>query len=139
MNTFHEWHHKIIVRLLLYDSFICVKLLTHTHNHFTALWILSGTTWVSRYQKKHSPTHTYRGHQSFLICVLHLLLSVASSCSVYVPDNLFHNLPSFLRSTSWPGTLNFILHTCHPIIVFFSLHMPIPLLPVCCSNEESVG
>ena len=26
----------------------------HTHNHFTALWILSGTTRVSRYQKKHS-------------------------------------------------------------------------------------
>jgi len=36
---------------------------THTHtNHFTALWILSGTTRVSRYQKKHSPTHTYHGH-----------------------------------------------------------------------------
>ena len=25
-----------------------------------ALWILSGKTRVSRYQKKHSPTHTYR-------------------------------------------------------------------------------
>jgi len=24
---------------------------THTHNHFTALWTLSGTTWVSQYQK----------------------------------------------------------------------------------------
>jgi len=24
---------------------------THTHNHFMALWILSGTTRVSRYQK----------------------------------------------------------------------------------------
>jgi len=36
---------------------------THTHNCFMALWILSGTTWVSRYQKKHSPTHTDRGHQ----------------------------------------------------------------------------
>jgi len=29
---------------------------THTHNRFTALWNLSGTTRVSRYQKKHSPT-----------------------------------------------------------------------------------
>jgi len=29
---------------------------THTtHNRSTALWILSGTTRVSRYQKKHSP------------------------------------------------------------------------------------
>jgi len=36
---------------------------THTQNCFTALWILFGTTWVSRYQKKHSPTHTHRGHQ----------------------------------------------------------------------------
>jgi len=32
---------------------------THTHNRFTALWILSGTIWVSWYQKKHSPTDTY--------------------------------------------------------------------------------
>jgi len=32
-------------------------------NRFMALWILSGTTRVSQYQKKHSPTHTYRGHQ----------------------------------------------------------------------------
>jgi len=31
---------------------------THTHNRFTALWILIGTTRVSRYQKKHSPTPT---------------------------------------------------------------------------------
>ena len=29
---------------------------THTYNRFTALWNLSGTTRVSRYQKKHSPT-----------------------------------------------------------------------------------
>ena len=52
---------------------------THTHNRFTALWILSGTTWLSRCQKKHSPTHTYHGHQSSLICFLHLLRSMASS------------------------------------------------------------
>jgi len=25
----------------------------HTHNHFMALWTLSGTTWVSQYQKVH--------------------------------------------------------------------------------------
>jgi len=34
---------------------------------------------VSRYQKKHSPTNTYRGHQSSLICFLHLLRSMVSS------------------------------------------------------------
>jgi len=40
---------------------------------------LSRTTWVSRYQKKHSPTHTYPDHQSSFICFLHLLRSMASS------------------------------------------------------------
>ena len=49
------------------------------YNHFTALWTLSGTTRVSQYEKKHSPTHTYCGHQSSLICFLHLLRSMASS------------------------------------------------------------
>ena len=52
---------------------------THTHNHFTALWILSGTTRMSQYQKKHLPAHTHRGHQSFLICFIHLLRTMASS------------------------------------------------------------
>jgi len=40
-------------------------LLLH-YNRFTALWILSGTTQVSRYQKKRSSTHTHCGHQSSL-------------------------------------------------------------------------
>jgi len=44
-----------------------------------ALWILSGTSQVSRYQKKQSPIHTYRGHQSSLICFLHVIQSMASS------------------------------------------------------------
>jgi len=44
-----------------------------------ALWILTRTTRVSLYQKKHSLTHTYCGHQSSLICILHLLRSMASS------------------------------------------------------------
>jgi len=65
----------------------------HTHNHFTALWILSGTTRVSQYQKKYSPTHTHRGHQSFLICFIHLLihgiLPVQSTClTVFFPQSL---------------------------------------------------
>jgi len=34
---------------------------------------------VSRYQKKHSPTHTNRGHQSSVICFLHLSQSMTSS------------------------------------------------------------
>jgi len=31
---------------------------THTHNRLTALWTLTRITQMSRYQKKHSPTHT---------------------------------------------------------------------------------
>jgi len=52
--------------------------------------------------------------------------------SIHVLYSLFHNLSrSLLWSTSWPGTLHFTLHTfLHPIIVFFSQHMPIPLQPV---------
>ena len=62
---------------------------THTHNHFTALWILSRTTRVSWYQKKHSPTHTYRGHQSSLICFIHLLRSMASSLFNLAPSTSY--------------------------------------------------
>jgi len=86
---------------------------THTqiHNCFTAHWILSGTTRVSRYQKKHSTTHTYCGHKACLICFLHLLQSndivpIQSTCLIV----LLHNLSAgFLWSTSWPGTFHFIL------------------------------
>ena len=95
---------------------------------------LSGTTQVSWYQKKHSPTHTYPDQSSF-ICFLHLLRSIASSippCLIYVPDSFLHNLsPSPLWSTTWSGTLHFILHTfLHLIIVFFSQYMLISTQPV---------
>jgi len=40
----------------LEGRFPTASLSTHTHNRFTALWNLSGTTRVSWYQKKHSPT-----------------------------------------------------------------------------------
>jgi len=58
----------------------------------------------------------------------HGILRIQSTCSAV----FFHNLsPSFLWSTSWRGTLHFILHTfLHPIIIFFSQHMPIPSQPV---------
>jgi len=107
---------------------------SHTHNHFTALWILSGATQVRRYQKKHSPTHTYRGHQSSLSASSIYYDPWHPLCSIYVPDSLldfYHNISPSFWSTSWPSTLHFILHTfLHPIIVFFSPHVPIPLQPV---------
>jgi len=85
-----------------------------------ALCIFSGTTQVSQYQKKHSPTHTYCGRQSSLICFLHLTRSMESSMfSLHTWQSFSTISPSFLCSTSWPGTLQFILHTfLHPIIDF---------------------
>ena len=69
----------------------CTPTPTHTHSHFAALWILSRTTWVSWYQKKHSPTHTCHGHQSSFI---YSTPSIHCNpwhlpCSIYVPDSLF--------------------------------------------------
>jgi len=59
----------------------------------------------------------YLLHPSFTI---HGILLVQFTCLAV----FFHNLcPSFLWSTSWPGTLHFILHIfLHPIIVFFAAH-----------------
>jgi len=60
-----------------------------------------------------------------LSITIHGILPVQSTCLTVI----FHYLsPSFLWSTSWPSTLNFIFHTfLYPIIVFFSQHMSIPL------------
>jgi len=82
------------------------------HNHFTALCILSGTTRVSQYQKKHSPTHTYCviNHPYLLLPsnTIHGILTVQSTCLTV----FFHNLsPSFLWSTSCPGTLYKVTRT----------------------------
>ena len=99
---------------------------------------MSGTTRLNRYQKKHSPTHTYHGHQSFLICFIHQLRSMASSLFNLTHLTIFfHNLcPSVLWSTSWPGTLDFILHTfLRPIIVFFLQHGPYHCNLFRCSTE----
>ena len=51
---------------------------SHTHTQpFNGL--LSGTTRVGRYQKKHSPTHTHPDHRTSFIIFLHLHRSMASS------------------------------------------------------------
>jgi len=55
---------------------VILQLLLLYYNHFMALWMLFGFTRVSRYRKKHSPTHTSRDHQSSFICFLHLHLVV---------------------------------------------------------------
>ena len=61
-----------------------VRWVTHMHTHaelFNGLW--SGTTWVGRYQKKHSPTHTHPDHQTSFIIFLHLQRSMASSLFIW--------------------------------------------------------
>jgi len=51
-----NWYKKKIFQVCQpnrYHTLTCTH--THTHNQFMALWILSGTTRVRRYWKKHSP------------------------------------------------------------------------------------
>jgi len=65
---------------LSYDQWPLQDAHTHTRTHtqpLNGLW--SGTTWVSRFQKKHSPTHTHPDHRTSFTNFLHLLRSIASS------------------------------------------------------------
>ena len=81
-----------------------------------------------------SITHSHLSWSSIILYLLppsfmmHGILLVQFTCLTV----FFHNLsPSFLWSTSWPGTLHFILHTfLPPVIVLFLQHMPIPSQPV---------
>jgi len=111
-------------------------LLNYYYNHFTARWTLSGTTRMSRYQKKHSPAHTYRGHQSSLICFPHLLRSMVSSllnlCTWQsfstISLRVFFDLPLGLApSTSYSihfftQSLSFLQHmaiSSQPILLYY--------------------
>jgi len=80
-RVFPDKFHRAVKRLCVCTSVIMHKnIFKHIHTElFYGSWILSWTTRVSWYQKKHSPTFTYRGHQSYLICFIHLLRSMASS------------------------------------------------------------
>ena len=52
----------------------------HTHTHTQPFnGLLSGTTRVGQYQKKHSPAHTHPDHRTSFIIFLHLQRSMASS------------------------------------------------------------
>ena len=94
-------------------------------NNNSCLRPFSGTTRVSRYQKKHSPTHHPDHHPTF-ISFFHLPRSIASSLfKLSALQSFLHNLsPCPLWSTSWSGALYIIFHTfLHPISVFFSQHV----------------
>jgi len=73
---------------------------TRTHKRFMALWILSGTTQVSQYQKKHLLCHIYRGHQLSLTCFIWSATSfffltghVSLPCNILLCAQLLYNLP----------------------------------------------
>ena len=94
----------------------------HTHNHLTTLCPgLPG--WAGTRRNIHPLTPILIiGHPLSTFSIywdpLHPL------CSVYVLDSLS---PGPLWSSSWSGTLYFILQAfLHAIIIFFSQHMPIP-------------
>ena len=91
---------------------VCHITHTHTHNRFTALWNLSGTTRVSRYQEKHSPTHTHRGHQSSQSAspstVNHGILRIQSTCSAV----FFHNLSPLHTPYFFTQSLSSFRSTC---------------------------
>jgi len=119
----------------------CVHSLLLPHFTTTTTTVLRPFVWDypgEPVPEETSPTHTYPDHRPSFISFLHLLRSIASSlfnlrawqsfCTISV--QVFFGLPL------WPGTLHFILHTfLHPIIVFFSQHMPIPSQPVLLSTE----
>ena len=55
------------IYICLFIAFVINVAITHTHTQpfYCSLdFVRDGTIRVSRYQKKHSPTRTYRGHQS---------------------------------------------------------------------------
>jgi len=78
---------------------------------FTMAWHWwAGTTRVSWYQKKHSPTHTYPDHQPSFISFLHRLHSIASSLFNKMLDSLFAQ-PLSKSSLLYLLLLNPALHT----------------------------
>jgi len=107
---------------------------THTHTHTTVLR-LSGFSagQPGRAGKKHSPTHTIVPYLLPPSITIHG--PWYPHCSIYVPESLSHNLsPSFLCSTSWPGTLNFV-HFFIQSLSSFRSTCPYHHNLFCCSTE----
>jgi len=106
---------SVLVQLISDDFWQCFK--KYYYSHFIALWILSRTIQVGRYQKKHSPTHTYRGHHSSLICFLHLLRSMTSSLFNVYAWQLFCTISVQVFMVWHPP-----LHTVHTLYIFSPSH-----------------
>ena len=113
----------IFIILAQVNSLMCVMLLLYRmHTHTTVKRLLSGTTRVGRYQKKHPPTQ----HPSWSSDILYQLppftmirsiLCVQFTCLTVLFDNLS---PGPLWSSCWSWALYFIPHEfLHPVIIFF--------------------
>jgi len=115
------------------DSILCFILL-----HFTALWIMSGTTWVSRYLKKHSPTHIHLSWSSVIPYLLPPWRSMASSLFNLLAWQSFSTI-----SVQVFFSLPVGLATCTSYSIHFftqslsSFHCTCPYLcnMFCCSTE----
>ena len=84
-------HYQVFVCLC-----VCMYVCTHTHTQpFNGP--LSGTTRVSQYQKKHSPTHTHPDQQTSFINFLHLLRSIPAS--LLLLDENFYYSNHILKNT----------------------------------------
>jgi len=74
--------------LIYFSQLIVTKKLVQLRPFYGSLGFVRDKP-VSLYQKKHSPTDTYHGHQQSLICFLHLLRFMHPPCSIHAPDSLF--------------------------------------------------
>ena len=114
---------SVIVQTVISKLLQCTH--THTHNRLTGLcpWLLRWTILEETF------THSHQPWSSNILYQLSPFTAIQQHppCSIYVLESPFHNLfPGPLWSTSWSGTFCFVLHTfLHPIIIFFSPHMPV--------------
>ena len=110
---------------------------THTHTHICLTAFVRDNP--GRPLPEETLTHSHPTWSSDILYYLppfttiHGILFVHFTCLTILSGNL---LPGPLWSSSWPWTLNFILHTfLHPIITIFSQHTPIPTQPVLLQNQ----
>ena len=110
----------------MYGVMLKDRLSSKEHNRLTAF--------VQDYRGRLVPEETFtHSHPSWSSDILyqlppfttiHGILFVQFTSLTVLSDNFS---PGPLWSSSWPWTLNFILHAfLHPIIIIFSQHMPIP-------------
>jgi len=134
----------VMMEHLVHCVRVCVCMICmcywHTHTHTQPYsGILSGTTWMSRYQKKHTHSHPSWSSDTLLSTSSIYYDPWHPLCSVYMLDS---PVPQPLSRSSLvsllvldPLLIYFILHTfLHTIIMFFVQHMPIPAQPFCCST-----